>query len=133
MYTTITDFNGDNALLREDASKLMYQAARTLGYTANTFSECTFSDISTVSTSLKQNIADICKAGGLMKGDKGEFFPFRRLNNAEAITIIARIAGIKDTTTSSAWWTPYLDYVKKLGILNGTDIHEGTMEKVITR
>lgn len=133
LYNTITDFNADNALLREDASKLFYQAARILGYTANTFSECTFSDIATVSESLKQNIADICKAGGLMKWDKGEFFPFRQLNNAEAITIIARIAGIKDTTTWSARWTPYLNYVKKLGILNGTDIHEGTMEKTITR
>ena len=49
-----------------------------------------------------------------MKGDKGNFFPFRKLNNAEAITVIARIAVIKDTTTSSARWTPYLDYVKKL-------------------
>ena len=133
MYTTITDFNGNNALLREDASKLIYQAARTLWYKGTTFNECTFSDLTTVSDSLKQNIAEICKAGGLMKGDKGEFFPFRKLNNAEAITLIARIAGIKDTTTSSARWTAYLNYVKKLGILNGTDIHEGTMEKTITR
>lgn len=133
MYTTIAGFNGGNALLREDASKLFYQAARTLWYKSTNFSDCTFSDISTVSDSLKQNIADICKAWGLMKGDKGNFFPFRKLNNAEAITVIARIAGIKDTTTSSARWTPYLDYVKKLWILNGTDIHEGTMEKTITR
>lgn len=133
MYTTIPDYQADLALLREDTSKLMYQAARTLWYTATTFTECTFSDITTVSESLQENIADICTLGGLMKWDKGEFFPFRQLNNAEAITIIARIAGIKDTTSSSARWTPYLDYVKKLGILNGTDIHEGTMEKVITR
>ena len=133
IHTTITDFNGDHAVLREDASKLFYQAARALWYAVDTFSECTFSDIETVSISLKQNITDICKAWGLMKGDKGEFFPLRKLNNAEAITIIARISGIKDTTTSSARWTPYLNYVKKLGILSGTDIHEETMEKTITR
>lgn len=133
MHTTIIDFNGDHAVLREDASKLFYQAARTLWYVGDEFTECTFSDIEAVSTSLKQNIVDICKAGWLMKWDKGDFFPLRKLNNAEAITMIARISGIKDTTTSSAWWTPYLDYVKKLWILSGTDIHEETMEKTITR
>ena len=68
-----------------------------------------------------------------MKGDKGEFFPFRQLTYAEALTVIARISGIEETSSTSARWTPYLDYVKKLNILNGTDIHEGTMEETITR
>lgn len=133
MYNSISDFMADHALLREDSSKLLYQTARILWYVAPEYNECSFSDINTVSESLKSNITQICKAWGLMKGDKGEFFPFRNLTNAEAITVIARIAGIQDTSTTSARWSPYLAYVKQLWILNGTDIYESTMDKVITR
>lgn len=133
MHLTIKDFNADWALLREDSSKLLYQAARTLGYKSETFNDCNFNDLEKVSSSLKQNIADICKAGGLMKGDKGQFFPLRKLTNAEAITVIARITGIKDTNSSSAWWTPYLNHVKKLNILNGMNIDEHTMDSSISR
>ncbi len=132
-YSTIEEYNANYALLREDASKLFYQASRVLGYTAQNFEQCTFSDITTVAWDLQQNINSVCKLGWLMQGDKGEFFPFRKLKNAEALTVLARITGIKDSTSSSARWTPYLEYVKKLHILDETQIDETTMETTITR
>lgn len=132
LYNSTSGFNADHALLREDASKLFFQAARTFGYKGTTFNECTFKDIATVSDSLKQNISDICKTSGLMKGHNGEFFPFRKLTKAEALTVLARITGIQDSTSLSAWWTPYLTHMRKFGILS-KDYNETTMDHVISR
>ena len=68
-----------------------------------------------------------------MKGNEGEFSPFRQLSYAEAITIIARLTNIRSTTSTSAWRTPYLEHVKKLGILKGMNMDESNMETKITR
>lgn len=133
MFTTIDTFMWENAVLREDASKLLYQAARTLWYTDDDFDECEFSDIASVSESLKENIQQACKAWGLMKWDAWEFFPLRQLTKAEALTVIARIIGIKDTTTTSTWRAPYRDYIQQFDITEGLRIDESVMDDAISR
>lgn len=68
-----------------------------------------------------------------MKGHNGKFRPFDNLTYAEAITVISRIANIRNTTTQFARWTPYREYINKLGILKNTKINDGSMDTNITR
>jgi hypothetical protein len=68
-----------------------------------------------------------------MKGNEGLFAPINNLTYAEAITVMARISGMKNTETTSARRTPYLEYIKRINILQGTNINESTMETKITR
>lgn len=133
MYNTITDYKADNLVLREEAAKLFYKAALTIDYTGTPYANCTFSDIASVSDSLKENIQNICALWWLMKGHEGLFSPFANLTYAEAITVIARMANIKNTETTSARRTPYLTYIKNINILSKTNINENTMETKITR
>jgi hypothetical protein len=60
MYDNITDYESNNLLIREQAAKLFYQSAVTLGYDGMTYSNCSFSDIDNVDDSLKENIMNIC-------------------------------------------------------------------------
>jgi hypothetical protein len=133
IYNNITDYQANNLLLREQAAKLFYQTALIVEYNWETYNDCTFSDITSVSESLKENIKNACNLWWLMKGNKWLFTPTNNLSYAEAITVIARIADIENTTTQYARRTPYLTYVKNLGILKGTNINESTMENKITR
>ena len=133
MYDNITDYQPNNLLLREQAAKLFYQSALVVEFNWDTYSECSFSDIANVSESLKENIKNACALWWLMKGNKWLFSPNNNLTYAEAITVIARIAGIQNTTTAYARRTPYLKYVKNLWILKNTNINESTMENKITR
>lgn len=133
MYDNITDYQANNLVLREQATKLFYQTALVVEYNWETYNDCTFTDITNVSNSLKDNIKNVCNLWWLMKGNKWIFAPTNNLSYAEAITVIARIAGIQNTTTQYARRTPYLTYVKNLGILKETNINESTMETKITR
>ena len=133
IYDNITDYQDTNLVLREQAAKLFYQSALVVEYDWDLYSDCTFSDITNVSDSLKENIKNICALWWLMKGNKWLFSPTNNLSYAEAITVIARIAGIENTTTQYARRTPYLTYVRNLWILKNTNISESTMENKITR
>jgi len=133
IYDNITDYQDNNLVLREQAAKLFYQSALVVEYDWDLYNDCTFTDITNVSSSLKENIKNVCNLGWLMKGNKWLFMPINNLSYAEAITVIARIAGIENITTQYARRTPYLSYVKNLWILKNTNISENTMENKITR
>ena len=133
IYDNITDYQANNLLLREQAAKLFYQSALVVEFNGEPYNECSFSDINNVSDSLKENIKNVCTLWWLMKWNNSLFSPTKNLTYAEAITVIARIAWIKNTNTKYAWRTPYLSYVKNLWILKNTNINENTMENKITR
>jgi hypothetical protein len=133
IYDNITDYQANNLLLREQAAKLSYKSALAVEYNTDVYNDCNFSDIEKVSTDLKENIKNVCALWGLMKWNKWLFTPTNNLTYGQAVTIIARIAGIKNTTSASARRTPYLNYVRNIWILKWTNINESTMEKKITR
>ncbi len=133
IYDTITDYKADQLLLREQAAKIFYNSALILEFNSAAYKDCSFSDIDTVTDDLKKSIANICAMWWLMKWNEWEFSPFRQLSYAETITIIARLTWIKNTTSTSAWRTPYLNHVKKLWILKWMNMDESNMEKKITR
>lgn len=132
IYDTVSRFKVDNAITRQEAAKFLFQASLLLGNNEiQNDINCNFSDKSQIHVGLQEAVQQAC-AIGLMRGDKWTFKPLKILSRAEAVTIISRIAGYKESPINTLRRSPYYQFVKWLGILK-TAQNESTMDYKISR
>lgn len=131
-----TDFQPDNAILRQEAAKMFMQAVDLFDYTdtSGLSANCSFSDLEGVPADLLSFINTIC-SHTIMVGSQWQFRPFGTLTQAEGITLISRLANEGDLTTTSqgVWREKYRHYVTANKLLAHSSISYNTIDQKVSR
>ncbi|MDP2670153.1 MAG: thioredoxin family protein [bacterium] len=115
-YSVETDFRGQDAITRGEASKFVVQYAMTAGLEKN-YTQCDFTDLEGYDETLVPFIMDAC-AYGLLKGSDGKFMPNENITEDQAITVVIRsLEGFKDETQEPRY-AEYFARGKTLGMID---------------
>lgn len=123
--TTTAKFKPNNWLRRDEAAKFFVQFAKILWKTdyIRTDAQCTFSDINSSWSDLKNIIIESCKMG-LFKGSKWKFNPQGKLTNAQSITVLIRlIIGPQNEAWVNHRANNYYTKANELGILENISMN----------
>ena len=116
MRATVDTFQGSATITREQAAKFYAQyATNVLKKTPDTSKSCTFSDLSTANPGLQDSITQSCQLG-LFAGSNGKFYPLAPLSNAEAITVMIKMAQ-GELTASNPRYKVYYDKASSMNLL----------------
>ena len=131
-YNTLPEYRPYDALLREEASKIITQAYNILGYPTTTKSnQCDFSDKADFDPSLSWFIAKSCEYW-IFKGANGKFLARNSLTKAEALTVLIRIfEWAMSNEELNPRWTIYFIKAKAIFLTKETNVN--ALNKPITR
>ena len=132
-YNNERDFRADDSLTREEATKIIWQAFITLGYSQDTKNNnCAFSDSNQIDPTLSGFVVNTCKRGIFKGTTDNKFLPTQKLTRPQAMAVLVRIFEWKVSNESNIprWW----EYYTKAQILWLTTISNQTIfDSSITR
>lgn len=131
IFDSVTNFQPNDVITREQAAKFFSQGATVVGYTDTYTGNCNFDDTSTANSFLLPAITKACTSW-LMRGNGISFKPLSLLTYAESITILSKIAGYRSTSVTNPRWQQYYNFVSPLSLLPST-FSLNTIDSNITR
>ena len=131
-YNTEKDYRADDALTRQEMSKIISQAYTAFGYEQTEKNQsCSFLDSGSFESSLGEYIVSACKRG-LLKGSQGKFLPKDKLTRPEAIAILIRMfEGKSSQETRNPRRGDYYLKARALGLTNVSN--QTAFDKTISR
>jgi len=131
-YDNLTEYRPDDPLLREEATKIIWQAYDILWYPKEVKNnECSFKDSETFDPSLAPYIQSTCSYW-IFRGSNWNFLAQKSLSKAESLTVLIRILeGELSSEAFSPRWTLYFVKAKGISLTNETDVN--SLDRPITR
>jgi subtilisin family serine protease len=133
-FSSLSGFNEDGELTREQAAKFYVQFAKNiLSKKSDGALPVQFTDLETADKTLQQYIIQSSQMG-LFKWSEGEFLPFNNLTSAQSIAVLMRAKYWSSDESSTPWYREYFTKANDLGLLTGLGFTLTNMgEKNITR
>lgn len=117
-YNTVSDFNGDDYLTREQASKFFVLfSKKILGKSVDTSKSVSLSDLKKANKTLQTHIKEAAQLW--LFNWKGKFLPFNKLTIAQTIAVIVRSMDGPQNEKWSKWYSEYYTIANDKGLLNG--------------
>jgi len=117
-FNTVTSFQWDNFLTREQLAKIIDRFYTVMAYPLEQKnSACSFNDLKQADTTLQGHIVQTCKLGIFKGYADGSFRPFKNITHAEMLAVMMRIYNQKTLSENgSPRRQAYYDQARTLGI-----------------
>jgi len=121
MYDNKSDYRSDDALTREESTKMFRQLYEALGYEQTVKStSCDFADKETIDPSLSGHVKKVCERG-MFHGSQWYFYPHQQLTRPQAMAVLLRMFEWKKSNEDlTLWWEEYYQKWKTVGIIDTT-------------